>query len=582
MTDAATDPTLDGIQCRFVTCTDDMFELKRWAGERRPVLGIDTETAGFDWWRQELRMIQLGDAMTGWAIPWDDWKGVAKEIVQAYTGPIAFHNMKFDLNYLERNELHTPRAQIHDTEVLVHLDNSSMPKSLKAAATRMIHRGFAGGLQALDDAMTNEGWDWGNIPIDHPGYWSYAALDPVMTARLWEKLQHLTALPIYDIEIAATQVLERMEQRGVRIDVDYCETKRLELRAYTHELRAWAKETYGVKNLTSDAQVREVLLASGWEPTVFTAGGAPSLRKEVVQWIEHPLAQAFVACKHATKMAGTYLDNFLAFADGDLIHAKINPLGARTGRMSITDPALQTLPREDYVIRDCFIPRDGRRLISCDYDQIEMRMLAHFANSEGMRRVFASGDDIFTWMAQSIFQDTTITKKDARRQITKSAAYAKGYGAGAEKFSETAGIDTGQASAFYRSYDATFPELVQLARDVEAVANDRQQSEGQAYVVSPYGRRHVLGRGDGAYKLVNYLTQGTAADIFKRKLVEMAAAGLDEYLVLPIHDEFILDVPADAVAQAQETINRVMPEMSFSVPITVGIDVIDRWGEKYR
>ncbi len=113
-----------------------MVELKRWMGERRPVLGIDTETAGFDWWRQPLRMVQVGDAMTGWAIPFDDWAGVCKELIPAYDRPIVFHNYKFDVQFLEANGVDVPRRHIHDSEVLCHLENASLPKALKSNALR--------------------------------------------------------------------------------------------------------------------------------------------------------------------------------------------------------------------------------------------------------------------------------------------------------------------------------------------------------------------------------------------------------------------------------------------------------------
>jgi DNA polymerase-1 len=574
---------LDGIQCHFLHDIESMGEFKRWMGERRPVLGIDTETAGFDWWRMPLRMVQVGDAMTGWSIPFDDWKGVVKEVIPSYEEPIVFHNFKFDTLFLERNGVRVPRRHLHDSEVLVHLDDASMPKALKSAATRLVHAGFAGGQVQLEETMATEGWDWATIPLDHPSYWAYAALDPIMTARIWEQLQHLTSLPIYDIEIQSTMSLERMERRGIRVDLPYCEEMRVKLREYARTLRVWARDSFGIKNLTSDAQVRPILLAAGWEPTVFTDGGEPSLRKEVTAHLDHPLAKALVECKHSEKMASTYIDNFLDYADDDRIHAKIHAIGTRTGRNTVTDPALQTLPRDDYIIRNCFIPQDDGRLVSCDYDQIEMRLLGHFSGSVRMAEVFASGVDIFTWMAQTIYGDPTIDKAHKLRQLTKTCAYAKGFGAGAEKFALTAGIDVYSASLFYGEYDAAFPELVDLNRAVEAAARERARDEGQAYVVSPYGRRHPLARGEHAYyKLVNYLIQGTAADIFKRKLVEMDAAGLGDYLVLPVHDEFILDVPAEEVPRVTELIRQVMPELSFDIPITVGVDVVDRWGDKYR
>jgi DNA polymerase-1 len=306
------------------------------------------------------------------------------------------------------------------------------------------------------------------------------------------------------------------------------------------------------------------------------------LQKAVASHIDHPLARAMLECKHSEKVAGAYLENFLEYSFEGRVHAKINPLGARTGRMSVSEPALQQLPRDDTVARDAFIPSEGNRLILCDYDQVEARLMVHFGKATALRGLFGGAIDFFTGMARQIYNVPELVKSDPRRSFAKNGVYAKIYGAGAARFASTVGVPLEEGEAFINLLDETYPEIRALQDEVDRVAKQRRELEGGAYVDTPYGRRHKIGDRDGIYKLLNYLIQGTAGDILKRKTVELDAAGVADYLVLPVHDELDFDVPAELVDDVSRMIDAVMPETGFDVPITVGIDVVDRWGDKYR
>ena len=146
-----------------------------------------------------------------------------------------------------------------------------------------------------------------------------------------------------------------------------------------------------------------------------------------------------------------------------------------------------------------------------------------------------------------------------------------------------AGIDYTTAETILADYDTAFPGVVEFMRTVERVARDRRRSEGAAYLTAPSGRRQPVD--DGAYyRGVNYLIQGTAADVLKRALVDLDAAGLGDYLVLPVHDEVIADVPAGDAEDLAHEIERVMTDQTtFAVPLTASADVmVSRWGDKYR
>jgi DNA polymerase-1 len=248
--------------------------------------------------------------------------------------------------------------------------------------------------------------------------------------------------------------------------------------------------------------------------------------------------------------------------------------------MSISRPALQQLPREA-LVRSAFIPRDGNRLLTIDFDQIEARLLTHFSRDGGLLAAFEAGGDFFTNMARLIYHDESITKADPRRQLTKSATYAKAYGAGASKFAETAGISEAEGISFIAQYDDTFRGVKRLQREIDAVAIHRYATEGLAYVTSPLGRRHPVDHRE-TYKLTNYLLQGTAADIFKQKLVELDRAGLTDHLILPVHDEVIFDVPINEIDEVSAAALEVLEDhTSFIVPLTAGAEQLERWGDKY-
>ncbi len=208
--------------------------------------------------------------------------------------------------------------------------------------------------------------------------------------------------------------------------------------------------------------------------------------------------------------------------------------------------------------------------------------MAHFSGAESMIQLFDGDLDFFTGMARQVYRDESIEKADPRRQRTKNGVYAKIYGAGEQKFAHTIGVTDQEAAEFLHALDHAYPEIVGLQREVERVAAERLKDEGQAYVVTPYGRKQPLGHREGIYKLMNHLIQSTAAEILKQRLVDIDAAGLAEYFVLPVHDELDFDVPVDLVADAQATIQQVMPVRDLTVPITVGVDVVDRWGDKFR
>jgi DNA polymerase I-like protein with 3'-5' exonuclease and polymerase domains len=593
---------LAGVQLKMVDSIDDAWDLKAWLGERRDVLAIDTETEGLQWWHEKVRLIQLGDAMTGWAIPWDLWGGIALEAIKMYDeGPMVFHNAKFDVHMIEHWTKHRlPYERIDDTRVMGHILDPNRPTGLKTLASLFVDRQAATASRVLDEAMAKNGWTWATVPIDFEPYWAYGALDTVLTARLWQVLkpQVMAEAPrAYDLEMAVTWVISRMERKGLALDVQYTRERKVEFDTYVNQVEEFVQDTYGCKPGSNEKIIEIVSNATGWQPTKQTAGGAWSLDKEVLEEMTlrtgHPLAQLILQRRRLQKLSSTYLSNFLKLESGGRIHPSFNTLknenskyGARTGRMSVTDPALQTLPRRSesnpaaIMVRNCITASEGSSLIMCDFDQIEMRMFGHFSRDPGLMAAFGEGD-FFTNVCRQLWNDATIVKKDERRQHTKNGMYALGYGAGEEKIALTTGQTLEAVQQFLAMLAATFPGIKSFQKQVERVALDRKVQEGAGYVRSPLTGRKFTADDGKEYALVNYLIQGTAAEVLKIKNLELDAAGLGDYMILDVHDEVILDVPDDDVAEVAPLVQSIVQDDKlFAVPLTAGVDISKRWGEK--
>lgn len=571
------------VSLQIVETLDEAFALKRWLGERREILAIDTETGGLDFWSEPLRLVVVGDVDTGWAIPFDLWAGVVHETLGAYEGPVVFHNAKFDLHFLETNGVKIRRDRLHDTQTAAQLIEPLALSGLKPLANKWVDRSMSGNQKTLHDGMEENGWTWRTVPTTFPPYWIYAALDGVLTARLWAKFAPIVRdrfQDVYDLEIATTLVLTDMERRGARVDLAYLDTQIEAADRYIEETRAWVSSAYDGVNPTANRQVAEALVLDGVQLTERTPTGHYKLDEAVLSTVAgHPLADAVLSIRRVGKFRGSYFDALRRRADGDVIHAGMKSIGARTGRMSISNPPLQQMPRTA-VVRDAFIPRDGNALISCDFDQIEMRLLAHFANETSMIDAIRDGVDLHSHVARSLF-GPDFTKE--QRQGCKGVNFGKVYGAGDETMAKTIGCSTEDAARFREMYEAQFPRVNTFMDEVQAVARTRYQEEGEAYVTTPIGRRQP-GDTDRLYACVNYLIQGTAGDVFKRALVDLDHAGFGEFLILPVHDEAILDVPADHAEEMAREIERVMTdEKTYQVPLSASADVLPtRWGDKYR
>lgn len=601
---------LNGVKLHLVNSVAKANELMTWLGTvKTGIIGFDTETTGLNPERDHVRLVQVGDRDTGFAVPWARWGGVIEELLSRWDGDYSMHNAPYDRTMMRNEGVLIPINRIRDTRLYSHVRESDKSIALKQQTRRHIDGKAALAQNRLDEYMTASGFGWDTIPINpdptHPAamYWIYGAMDPVLTERLREHHEPWVQAHCprsYEVEMGAAWVVEQMERRGARVDREYATAQRKQFAEYIEQLGDWCKSEYSVTAGSSQA-VAERLIRDGVQLTQRTDSGGWKLDKFVLRATDHPLADVVLKRRQAQKLDSTYLRRFLEYSAHDgLLHPSINSVGGSgksnaeaggdmgvlTARMSMNSPNLQQLPRRGTsplaeVVRNCIIAREGHRLVMCDFDQIEMRVLAHLSKDPGLIGAFHTDVDFFVGVARQLFSDQSITKADPRRQITKTAIYALVYGSGIETFSRSAGLSVIQGYKFMSKFKQRFPQAAGLSELVQVTAREREAVDGEAYVQSPWtARRHRL-RDDKSHALLNHLIQGSAAELFKMKLLELDAAGLGEFMILPVHDEIMLDVPEADYADVVPVVHGIMNDTKLlNVPLTSGLATGDRWGSK--
>jgi len=590
------------IDLRLVNCIDDLFDMKRWLGERREVMGLDTETSGLDPYTPDakLRLIQIGDHKTGWAIPWEGWGGAAIECLNLWEGPITLHNASFDAKWLKQHaNWDMPWERTHDTMIMAQIERPGGRNDLKHLSTTYIDPMADAGQKDLKDAMKTHGWGWHNIPVDYQSYWVYSALDPILAAHLWTHFRTDLKFPkTYDMEMSVRRICTNMEASGMRVDLDYSQMKFEQLKQEVEDSKKWAQENWGI-SIGSNVQLADFFEHTlGAEFEVFSAtSGKPSVDKNQLAIFETSentnvaaVAKFILDVRNKDKMSNSYFKNFIEMAVDGVVHPSIKTMGARTGRMSVTSPALQTIPKDDKMgVRGAFLPRNpGEILISCDYSQVEMRLLAHFSGDAALQTAFKEADetggDFFVSIGRQIYNDPNFSKKDKRRGLMKNVMYGAAYGSGIQKMADAAGVPFEQMKAVSDDIFNTYPGIKNFMEKTEKLGNIREAEEGVGYIVTGTGR-HIPADKGKMYTLTNYTLQGTAAELMKQAIVRLDAAGYGPYMQMAIHDEMIFSIPPHMLEKALPEIQDLMSYCNgeFDVDLPAEPEVIGskNWGEKY-
>jgi DNA polymerase-1 len=434
----------------------------------------------------------------------------------------------------------------------------------------------------------------------------YAAEDADITLRLYEVLktlleeqEGLTEL-LNDIEIPLSSVLATMEQTGVLIDSQKLGqqsqdlAKRIvELENQVHEL---AGETF---NLGSTKQLQAILFEKLELPVKKkTPKGAPSTSEEVLQELalEYELPALIMQYRGLTKLKNTYTDKLPRMINHrtNRVHTSYHQAVTATGRLSSTDPNLQNIPirtKEGRLVRKAFIARDGYKVVAADYSQIELRIMAHLSEDNGLLTAFSNGLDVHKATAAEVFGVSLESVSDDQRRSAKAINFGLIYGMSAFGLAKQLNISRYDAQAYMDKYFERYPGVLKY------MESTRESAKKSGYVSTVFGRRLYLpdinatngARRAGAERAaINAPMQGTAADIIKKAMLEVSkwmkglANQSDVSMMMQVHDELVFEIKAERVDAYVKEINQLMETcVSLNVPLIVEAGIGDNWDEAH-
>ncbi|MEO6170723.1 MAG: DNA polymerase I [Lysobacter sp.] len=433
---------------------------------------------------------------------------------------------------------------------------------------------------------------------------NYAAEDADITLRLHRVLSAKLATEpalekVYrEIEMPLVPVLERIEANGVLIDADELRRQSADLGRRMLDAQQKATALAGrTFNLDSPKQVCALLFDELKLPAlVKTPKGQPSANEEALEAIadQHELPRVILDYRSLAKLRGTYTDKLpqMINADTGRLHTSYHQAGAATGRLSSSDPNLQNIPIrtvDGRHIRTAFIAPPGRRIVACDYSQIELRIMAHLSGDEGLLRAFAAGADIHKATAAEVFGKSMDEVGSDERRAAKAINFGLMYGMSAFGLAKQLGVSRGDAQDYIGLYFARYPGVR------EFMDRTREQAREQGYVETVFGRRLYLdniqsrnqGLRAGAERAaINAPMQGTAADIIKRAMIDIHGWLADHagqaLMILQVHDELVFEVDTDFVDPLlEQVVARMVGAADLRVPLLVESGVGANWDEAH-
>jgi DNA polymerase-1 len=418
--------------------------------------------------------------------------------------------------------------------------------------------------------------------------------------KLWPKLEgeerqaQLFAL----IEMPLVPVLSRIERNGVRIDARCLSAQSEALDGRIDALQERANELSGSPfNLASPKQIQEILFDRLQLPVLSkTPKGQPSTAENVLRELamDYELPQVILEHRSLSKLKSTYTDRLPEMINPSTgrVHTSYHQAVAATGRLSSSDPNLQNIPirtAEGRRIREAFIPESGHALMSADYSQIELRIMAHLSQDEGLLGAFARNADIHQSTAAEVFGvDADQVTQDQRRHA-KAINFGLIYGMSAFGLAQQLKIERNDAQEYINIYFARYPGVKRFMDDT------KEQAREHGFVETVYGRRltlpEILSRNHARRQYaertaINAPMQGTAADIIKMAMLSIddwiRGEASDIRMIMQVHDELVFEVPVQRIDSATHTIGRLMGGVAdLSVPLTVEIGTGSNWAEAH-
>lgn len=428
----------------------------------------------------------------------------------------------------------------------------------------------------------------------------YAAEDADITLQLHQALSpHITADKKLDfiysnIEMPSMEILFTIERNGVLIDANLLNRQSNEIGMKLMALEKQAFELAGQPfNLGSPKQLQEILFGKlGIKPTKKTPSGAPSTDEDVLQELalDYPLPKVLLEYRGLAKLKSTYTDKLPKMINSQTgrVHTSYNQAVAITGRLASSDPNLQNIPvrtAEGRRIREAFIAPAGSVIVSADYSQIELRIMAHLSQDTGMLQAFANNEDIHRATAAEIFGVERDAVDSEQRRYAKVINFGLIYGMSAFGLAQNLNIERSAAASYIERYFARYPSVRAYMDNTRAIAKQ------QGYVETYFGRRlwvpeinsaNVQRRNGAERAAINAPMQGTAADLIKLAMIAVqgwiAQETLQTKLIMQVHDELVLEVPEAELSLVKTNLPKLMQNVAkLDVPLLAEVGVGSNW-----
>ena len=508
-------------------------------------------------------------------------------------------HIKYDMHVFANHGI-TLRGAVHDTLLQSYVLESHKPHDMDSLAERHL------GVKTITyDEVTGKGASrigFDEVAIERAT--EYAAEDADITLQLHQalypqiepdaKLQRIYR----DIEMPVMHMLHTMERNGVLLDVQLLGELSREFGAKMVELEATAHEQAGQPfNLNSPKQIQEILFEKkGLKPVKKTPSGAPSTDEDALEQLalDHPLPKLILEYRGLAKLKSTYTDKLPEMIDRETgrVHTNYAQAVAVTGRLASNDPNLQNIPirtAEGRRIREAFIAPAGSHLVSADYSQIELRIMAHISQDQNLLKAFAAGEDIHRATAAEIFGIEPAAVGSEQRRYAKVINFGLIYGMSAFGLARQLGIERPAAEQYMDRYFARYPGVADYMR------RTREMARSQGYVETVFGRRLWLPeirssnnqRRQGAERAaINAPMQGTAADLIKMAMIAVQDWIVGEHLktrlIMQVHDELVLEVPDEELDAVKAALPRLMSGVAeLSVPLLVDVGVGLNWDKAH-
>jgi DNA polymerase-1 len=508
-------------------------------------------------------------------------------------------NLKYDQHILANHGI-ALRGVRHDTMLQSYVLESHKPHDLDTLADRYLN------WQTIRyDELTGKGAH--RIPFEQVATdraTEYAAEDADVTLRLhhalYPRLQTEPAmLSIYeDMELPVREVLFTMERHGILIDRERLSRHSHELGqrllALENEAHALAGQPF---NLSSPKQLGDILFSRMKLPPIKkTSTGQPSTDEEVLQTLaaDYPLPKVLLEHRMLAKLKSTYTDKLPTMINPrtDRVHTTFSQTTAVTGRLASSEPNLQNIPvrtSEGRRIREAFIAPAGSVLLSADYSQIELRIMAHLSEDAGLLRAFHDGADIHRTTAAEIFGIAPDEVSSEQRRYIKAVNFGLIYGMSAFGLAQQLGIERAAAQQFIERYFARYPGVAHY------METTREQARARGYVETVFGRRLTLTdinggsgprRASAERAAINAPMQGTAADLIKKAMIAVQhwldQSAMRTRLLLQVHDELVLEVPEDEIVRVEQDLPPLMCQVAqLRVPLVVNLGMGHHWDEAH-